>query len=41
MSLIGLELGHRLGAVVEARAEELGGVVLIGVGVALAVGLMG
>jgi putative Mn2+ efflux pump MntP len=41
MSLIGLELGHRLGAVVEARAEELGGVVLIGVGVALAAGLMG
>src|ERR1700694_1813283 len=41
MSLIGLELGYRLGAVVEARAEELGGVVLIGVGVALAAGLMG
>jgi putative Mn2+ efflux pump MntP len=41
MSLIGLELGHRLGAVVEARAEELGGLVLIAVGLALAVGLMG
>jgi putative Mn2+ efflux pump MntP len=41
MSLIGLELGHRLGAVVEARAEELGGVVLIGVGIALATGLLG
>jgi putative Mn2+ efflux pump MntP len=41
MSLIGLELGYRLGAVVEARAEELGGVVLIGVGLALASGLMG
>ena len=41
MSLIGLELGHRLGAVVEARAEELGGVVLIGVGLALITGLMG
>jgi manganese efflux pump family protein len=41
MSLAGLELGHRLGAVVEARAEELGGVVLIGVGLALATGLLG
>jgi putative Mn2+ efflux pump MntP len=41
MSLAGLELGHRLGAVVEARAEELGGVVLIGVGIALATGLLG
>ncbi len=41
MSLVGLELGHRLGAVVEARAEELGGVVLIGVGIALATGLLG
>lgn len=41
MSLIGLELGHRLGALVEARAEELGGVVLIGVGLALATGLLG
>jgi len=41
MSLAGLELGSRLGAVVEARAEELGGLVLIGVGVALATGLLG
>lgn len=41
MSLAGLELGHRLGAVVEARAEELGGLVLIGVGIALATGLLG
>jgi putative Mn2+ efflux pump MntP len=41
MSLVGLELGHRLGAHVEAWSEEIGGVVLIGVGVAIATGLLG
>jgi manganese efflux pump family protein len=41
MSLIGLELGHRLGAHVEAWSEEIGGVVLIGVGIAIASGLLG
>jgi len=41
MSLAGLELGSRLGARVEAWSEELGGGVLIAVGVALAAGLLG
>jgi putative Mn2+ efflux pump MntP len=41
MSLIGLELGHRLGARVEAWSEELSGAVLIGVGLALALGILG
>lgn len=41
MSLAGLELGHRLGAHVEAWSEEIGGVVLIGVGVAIATGVLG
>jgi putative Mn2+ efflux pump MntP len=41
MSLAGLELGSRLGERVEAWSEEIGGFVLIGVGVALAVGLLG
>jgi putative Mn2+ efflux pump MntP len=41
MSLIGLELGHRLGVHVEAWSEEIGGVVLIGVGVAIAAGFLG
>jgi manganese efflux pump family protein len=41
MSLAGLELGSRLGARVEARSEEIGGAVLIGVGVAIAAGLLG
>jgi manganese efflux pump family protein len=41
MSLIGLELGHRLGARVEAWSEEIGGVVLIGVGIAIATGVLG
>jgi manganese efflux pump family protein len=41
MSLAGLELGHRLGARVEAWSEEIGGVVLIGVGIAIATGLLG
>ena len=41
MSLVGLELGHRLGARVEAWSEEIGGVVLIGVGIAIATGTAG
>jgi putative Mn2+ efflux pump MntP len=41
LSLLGLELGSRLGARVEAWSEELGGAVLILVGLALAVGLLG
>ncbi|MDQ6876623.1 MAG: manganese efflux pump MntP family protein [Candidatus Dormibacteraeota bacterium] len=41
MSLAGLELGHRLGARVEAWSEEIGGIVLIGVGVAIATGVLG
>jgi putative Mn2+ efflux pump MntP len=41
MSLIGLELGHRLGPHIGTWSEELGGAVLIGVGVAIAIGLLG
>jgi len=41
MSLVGLELGSRLGERVEEWAEEIGGAVLIGVGIALAVGVLG
>jgi manganese efflux pump family protein len=41
MSLIGLELGSRLGTRVEAWSEELGGAVLILVGIAIAAGLLG
>jgi putative Mn2+ efflux pump MntP len=41
MSLAGLELGHRLGARVEAWSEELSGAVLIAVGLALALGAFG
>jgi putative Mn2+ efflux pump MntP len=41
MSLIGLELGHRLGAHVGTWSEEIGGVVLIGVGLAIALGVLG
>lgn len=40
LSLAGLELGHRLGRVVERYSEEVGGVVLIGVGAAVASGVM-
>ena len=39
MSLVGLELGHRLGKRVEEWSEELGGGVLILVGIAIASGL--
>jgi putative Mn2+ efflux pump MntP len=41
MSLVGLEIGHRAGVHVEAFAEELGGAVLILVGIALVIGLLG
>jgi manganese efflux pump family protein len=39
MSLIGLELGSRIGARAGERGELLGGLVLIGVGVAVASGI--
>jgi putative Mn2+ efflux pump MntP len=41
MSLVGLELGSRLGERVEKWSEEIGGAVLIGVGAALAAGVLG
>lgn len=40
MSLVGLELGARIGAAVGRRGELLGAVVLIAVGVAIAAGAM-
>ena len=40
MSLLGLELGSRLGERMEGRAEEAGGAVLILVGLALAAGVL-
>jgi putative Mn2+ efflux pump MntP len=41
MSLVGLELGHRLGKRAEAWSEEIGGAVLILVGIAIAAGILG
>src|SRR2546428_13167395 len=41
LSLVGLELGSRLGTRIDVWSEELGGAVLILVGIALAVGLIG
>jgi putative Mn2+ efflux pump MntP len=41
LSLLGLELGNRLGTRIEAWSEELGGSVLILVGLAIAVGILG
>jgi putative Mn2+ efflux pump MntP len=41
MSLLGLELGHRLGRRVEEWSEELGGAMLILVGIAIALGVLG
>ena len=41
MSLVGLELGHTLGKRAEAWSEEIGGAVLILVGVAIAAGVLG
>jgi putative Mn2+ efflux pump MntP len=40
MSLAGLELGHRLGPRTGGRGELLGGLVLIGVGIAIAAGVL-
>lgn len=40
LSLLGLELGSRLGSRVERWSEEIGGVVLVLVGLALALGLL-
>lgn len=40
LSLLGLELGRRLGARTGERSEYIGGLVLIGVGVALATGTL-
>jgi manganese efflux pump family protein len=40
MSLIGLELGHRIGSRTGARGELVGGLVLIGVGIAVASGVV-
>jgi len=40
MSLVGLELGARLGGCVEHSSELVGGVVLIVVGIAIAVGVL-
>src|SRR2546427_9887711 len=41
MSLVGLEVGHFLGKRVEEWSEEIGGGVLVLVGVAIAVGVLG
>jgi len=40
MSLVGLELGSRMGVAVEKWSEVLGGAILIAVGVAIATGLL-
>lgn len=40
LSLLGLELGARLGAPIEHRSELLSGIVLIGVGLAMLTGLL-
>jgi putative Mn2+ efflux pump MntP len=40
LSLVGLELGGRLGARIVDRGELIGGLVLVGVGIALAVGVL-
>lgn len=40
LTLIGLELGHRLSSAVGRRGEMAGGAVLIGVGIAIAVGAL-
>ena len=40
MSLIGLELGNRIGTRTGERGELVGGLVLIGVGVAVASGIV-
>jgi putative Mn2+ efflux pump MntP len=40
MSLVGLELGGRIGAAAGRRSEQIGGAILVGVGVAIAVGVI-
>jgi manganese efflux pump family protein len=40
MSLVGLEVGDRLGGIAAEWSEEVGGVVLIVVGAAIAAGLL-
>ena len=40
MSLIGLELGNRIGTRTGGRGELVGGLVLMGVGVAIATGIV-
>lgn len=40
MTLAGLELGHQLGGVVGQRGEEIGGAVLVVVGIAIALGAL-
>ena len=40
MSLAGLELGNRIGAAAGRRGEQIGGAILVAVGVALAAGVL-
>ncbi len=40
LSLAGLELGGRIGATAGRRGEQIGGAILVGVGVALAAGVL-
>jgi putative Mn2+ efflux pump MntP len=40
LSLAGLELGSRIGAAAGRRGEQLGGVILVAVGVAIATGVL-
>ena len=40
MALAGLELGRLLGTKIGERGEALGGIVLVGVGIAIAIGLL-
>jgi manganese efflux pump family protein len=40
MSLAGLELGGRIGAAAGRRGEQIGGAILVGVGVAIAAGII-
>lgn len=40
LSLAGLELGGRIGTAAGRRGEQIGGVILVGVGVALAAGVL-
>ena len=40
MSLAGLELGSRIGAAAGCRGEQIGGAILVAVGVALAAGVL-